>query len=509
MASSFAETAGPALSVGPTTQSRRKRDWLLALLAAAALVPLSNGRWTVAAAAWLAPLFLLHFVRSQPPLRGLAVVYAVFLAWFPLQWASMIPLEGAALWLLAVGFELLFLLPYAVDRWLAPRIGGLTSTLVFPLAWTSLEYAIALASPYTTWGSVAYTQYGNSPLLQLLSITGLWGVTFLVCWFASVGSWAWSNAGDPRRALGGLLAYGAVLALVLLLGGARLAFFPPTAPTIRVASLTIEPGAARRAWNMRREGVPPAVLATVRRETLALHDKLLERSAAEARAGAQLVFWAELNGLVLKDDEPALIERGRELARRENVYLGMALGAITPGEYLMENKLVVVDPSGNVAATYHKARPVPGDPETGASAAIPTFDTRFGRLALGICYDLDFPHLIREAGAADADLLIAPARDSDAMSPMHTRMALFRAVENGFALVRHTDQGLSAAVDRQGRELATMDHFATTDRVMHAHVPTRGARTIYALRGDVFAWACIAGLCALAAVGLVKKDLAT
>ena len=71
-------------------------------------------------------------------------------------------------------------------------------------------------------------------------------------------------------------------------------------------------------------------------------------------------------------------------------------------------------------------------------------------------------------------------------------MASFRAIEQGFNLVRHTSQGLSAAFDFQGRQLASMDHYLTTDRVLVAQVPTRGTRTVYAFLGDWFAWACLA-----------------
>lgn len=478
--------------------------WLVPLVATALLAPLSNGRWTVPATAWLAPLFGLRFVREQRPWRGLAGLYLVYLAWFPVQWASQIPLEGAGLWLLALGMELLYLIPFALDRWLGPRRAGFASTLVFPLAWTSLEYWVAVVSPYTTWGSLAYTQFDNLPLLQLSSLTGLYGVTFLVSWFASVGNWCWEQDPRSRRAWAGLLGYGAVVAAVLVLGGMRMELFPPGSPTVRVASLTVEHGPARRIWNLRREGTAPTAIAAVRRATHRLHAELFERSTTAARSGAQLVFWAELNGLVLHDDETALIERGRELARREGVFLGMSLGTITPGKYLMENQLLLIDPAGDLVATYHKARPVPGDPETGASPAIPVIDTPHGRWALGICYDLDFPDLGRQAGRAGADLMIVPARDSAAMSPGHTRMAILRAIENGMNLVRQTDTGWSAAVDYQGRVLASLDHFQSGERVMFAEVPGRGATTLYARIGDVFAWACLAGLTAFASRAAVR-----
>lgn len=324
-----------------------------------------------------------------------------------------------------------------------------------------------------------------------------------MCWFASVGSWAWEHAAEWQRVQRGLLVYAGVLGAVLLLGGARLQLFPPNAETVRVASVTVDPGEARSAWNVCRKRVDAAALDVVRRETHRLHDSLLTRSEAEARAGARLVFWSELNGLVLKDDERALIDKGRKLARRVGAYLGMALGVFTPGQRLMENKVVVVDPAGEVVANYCKARPVPGDPETGASPHLPTVATPLGNLAFAICFDLDFPDLIRDAGRARADLLIVPASDPLGIDPIHTQMAEFRAIENGCALVRQANQGLSAATDHQGRILATMDYFSTHDRLLSAHVPTRGAATIYAHIGDVFAWGCVVGFSFVAARALI------
>ena len=49
----------------------------------------------------------------------------------------------------------------------------------------------------------AYTQYGNLPLLQLLSVTGLWGIDFLMSWLASVVNWAWERGFAWPRVRGG------------------------------------------------------------------------------------------------------------------------------------------------------------------------------------------------------------------------------------------------------------------------------------------------------------------
>jgi apolipoprotein N-acyltransferase len=112
---------------------------------------------------------------------------------------------------------------------------------------------------------------------------------------------------------------------------------------------------------------------------------------------------------------------------------------------------------------------------------------------------------LAQAGRLGTDLLLDPSNDWKAIDPWHTRMASFRAIEQGFNLVRHTSQGLSAAFDYQGRQLASMDHYVTTDRVLVAQVATRGARTVYALLGDWFAWACLAGLVGVVSLGVKSR----
>jgi apolipoprotein N-acyltransferase len=65
-------------------------------------------------------------------------------------------------------------------------------------------------------GSIPYTQSGNLPLIQLLSLTGLWGITFLIGWFAAVVNWTWEHGiSGPRHRHPALLFAGVYLAVML------------------------------------------------------------------------------------------------------------------------------------------------------------------------------------------------------------------------------------------------------------------------------------------------------
>jgi apolipoprotein N-acyltransferase len=203
-----------------------------------------------------------------------------------------------------------------------------------------------------------------------------------------------------------------------------------------------------------------------------------------------------------KEDEAAVIERGRALARKHRVYLGLGLGTWNRGAAKpLENKLVMLTPAGDVAWQYFKTHPVPGG-EAAVSllddGRLPLLETPHGRLSAVICFDADFPQLLAQAGERRIDIVLDPSNDWRAIDPVHTRMASFRAVEQGVSLVRQISNGLSAAYDPQGRVFAELDYYHTDDPVMVAHVPVQGVRTVYSRTGDAFAWLCLGALAVLA-----------
>lgn len=495
---------GPAALAGP-------RSWLW-LATAAALLLFSNGANSLPLAAWLAPVFMLRFVRGQILKVGLPVAYLLLVAAFTFQFRGMVPIPGVGYYIFLVVSGIPLVLPYIIDRLLAHRLRGLTASLVFPTAWAATEYVWS-RGPYGTWGSVAYSQYGNLALLQILSVTGLWGITFLMGWFAAVCNWLWEEGLDSKRARAGAWLCAGAIASVMLLGGARMALFPPSSPTVRVASISnrkIEPEPSNAVSKRLFAGQATSDdMDAIQRWATAMDNDLLSRAEREMQAGSRIVFWGEANAPVLKEDETAFVARGRDMATKYHVYFGMSLGVLNRGRApSLGNKLVLIQPSGQVAWEYNKARPVPG-PEAAlqvrGDGKLRALDTPYGRVSSIICFDGDFPQLLAQAGALRTDVMLDPSNDWRAIDPWHTQMASFRAIEQGFNLIRQTSQGLSAAFDYQGRRLAAMDHYQTTDYAMVSQVPTRGVRTIYTRLGDWFAWLCLVGLACLTVLSLRKK----
>ncbi len=492
-----------------------KRIFWLCLPLAGILWFFAGGRWVVGVAAWLAPVFMLRWFRGRRivvalPLAVLVAGTANFLAWRGIADVIM-PTAFYALFSAAAAF--VYLTPYVADRVLSRRLDGFASTLVFPAAVVTLEFALSLASPLGTWNAVAYTQVDNLALIQLSSLTGIYGVSFIVTWFGAVANWAWEKGFTWVTIKWGVITYAIAITAILLFGGARLAFSRP-AETVRVAGIISRPfflSAHPEMWEPLLAGrrLSDDETAALRRETAAINDDLLARSRREARAGAKIVLWGEAGAQLWAPDEKALVARGRALAREERIYFGMALATLEPERPKpVENKFIMLDPEGEVVWEYLKYRPVPG-PEAAIThrgdGNIPTAATPYGRLAGVICYDMDFPAFIRKAGRSRADIMLVPAHDWRELGGLHDDLAVFRAVENGFSLLRPDNDAISVATDYLGRPLAALDYFATKDPVIVANIPTRGTSTVYTRAGDAFARLVIAGFAILVFMSIVRK----
>jgi apolipoprotein N-acyltransferase len=466
------------------------------------------GKGTIPLAAWLAPIFLLHFARITPPFAGLLSICLVLFLAASVSNRGVIPLSGFAYFGVVLTIAIALTLSYVADRLLASQFAGFASALIFPLACVAVEFINTRTGPFGSWGSMAYTQHDNLPLMQLTSVTGIFGIAFLIAWFASVVNWAWHHGFAWYAIRGGVLLYAGVFGLVMLAGAARLALGASEVKSIRAAVISgpegmFNPGDETRILH---GGVRDEELVQFRNVFRRLQDWFLENTRREARAGARIVVWPEVNLLVFKEDETTFLERAQRLAAEERIYLLMGLGTVSPGvPRPLENKAVLLNPSGEIEFSYLKSRLVPGVEARvtiSGNGRLPISHTQYGRIAVAICYDMDFPQLIRQVGRAEADVLLAPANDWEVIKHLHFRMAIFRAIENGTSMVRATKSGLSGAVDAFGRTLALTDHFSPGARIIITQVPLTHVSTIYTRVGDLFAWLCIASLLIMIAVAL-------
>jgi apolipoprotein N-acyltransferase len=200
--------------------------------------------------------------------------------------------------------------------------------------------------------------------------------------------------------------------------------------------------------------------------------------------------------VAFKADEDALLERGRHFAVKNKLYLLMGLcivhpGKITPGKKYLENEAILVGPEGGILIRFHKNNPVPmveaSEPGDGV---IPLVETPYGRIAVSICYDADFPLQMRQLDRKRADLLLLPSGDWYSISPFHTYMAVYRGIENGCSVLREVTSGLSIGVDYRGRRAGGLYYFREGTKLWLVDLPIGHTDTIYSRIGDLLAYGC-------------------
>jgi apolipoprotein N-acyltransferase len=484
-----------------------------------ALLPFTTIQTVIPLAAWFAPVFLLRFVRTSRrarialPLIFVAYAIGIFIALRGSDTSDIgVYIIGIITFPLIRG--LMYTLPYAADRLIGSHLNPWGRVFAFPLAFTTADWLMSLSRIINSTGSPAYSQYDSLALMQILSVTGMWGITFLMMWFASTVNALWEHGFDRRPVRGLVEVFAGVLLAVLLFGSVRLNFFPPSSVSIEAATVTLDNAISQRAssgvdWltfnqssDAERAAARPQFEATVK--------QLLARTETALRGGAKIVTWQEGAGTVLEEDKQSTLDRVAALAREYNADLEVSLGVLTrtTAQQFILNQSILVDHTGAVRWTYEKTYlvipvesyiAVPGD------GILPVVDTAAGRLSTAICNDLHFPTLIRQAGANNADILIAPYNDVIPFGSSDTVTAIFRAIENGVSLLRPAGHGTSMIVDYEGRILASQNYFTHNDGIMLTTIPIRGVTTVYSRIGDAFAYLCVASLVFLTGQSLFRR----
>lgn len=461
----------PKKATNPPISDRWSFLWLVI---GAILVAFTYGMYRNPLAGCLAPVFLLRFFRGRKVGVGFLLTYLTISivsipAWWETGFSYTLPTPFRIVFAFFVG--LMYTIPLLLDRILVRRFRGFATTLVFPLAITAFEFVSIWPNPMSAYGSLANSQFGSVYLTQLMSITGMWGVTFLVSWFASTVNWIWEEGTAWQRIRRGAAIFAGVMFVVLLYGVIRLTYVLPQPGTVPIHAV-VETDYTAYEWDSKIAALNVTDPAAFRAITQPTFERYMQATIREARAGAKIVVWPELAAEGYREDVNALVERGKDVAKQEGIYLAMGLGVVSSDPeqgYLDENKLVIVDPNGDIVVDQLKY---------GCMALnmydfeIQTVNTPYGKLAGVICCDLEYPYVVRQASQKGVDILLVPAFEPTRANIIaHPQMAPFRAIENGLSIFRSTAQGFSQAIDPYGRVIGTMNHTTASDAVLVAQVP--------------------------------------
>ena len=435
-----------------------------------------NGRWILPIAAFVAPIFLIRFLRFHTPLKGFICLVIVGLVSNIFIWKEMMPVSGLFYYILMLMMSIFTSLTFVIDRIYSVRLKGIVSTFVLPSAYVLMEYITVSTNPSGSYGTLAHTQ-SSLPFLQLISITGIWGVTFVILWTASVINWLWDSAFDTQALRKSFWVYAVPVLIILLYGQIHLAL-ETSVGTVRIASINIPKDELQRIFRDHPDSINEQC-----------NSSFLDKCHIAALSKAKFIFGAEVIINVPSDKESEYIERVKVAARKDSIYIGLPLliYPINSPHARPMNKITWISPQGEILFTYYKAKPTPGEGSYG-DGIIRYFDSPYGRIGSAICFDMDFPSLLHQVHSMHIDIMTVPGNDWKEITPYHTYVASFRAIEQGFNLVRSVSRGLSASFNYKGQVISSQDYFTTNDVILYSDVPMKGQSTVYSIIGDLFAW---------------------
>ncbi|MBN2553039.1 MAG: apolipoprotein N-acyltransferase [Spirochaetales bacterium] len=433
-----------------------------------------------------------------------------------------------------------FLLLYAAflipTLWLyknLPRLGF----LILPAAWVGFEFLRSSGFIGYPWGLWGVTQYQFTSLTQIATLTGVWGVSFVVILFnsalaaalgcilnvhpaaaragagdrAAAGSSAHRGAAPPAfRGLSALLIASLVLLASLVFGMISLGRWEGQ-PVVKQPRLAlIQQNADPRKHDYRRT-----------------FDTLVALTDAAVASDPDLIVWSETafvpnisrwSGLdPEKHSYAALVRDFLEYQDALDRWLltGNDDYQLKPdgrgGEQRLDyNAAILFDPDGNRVQTYRKLRLVPFTEYFPWRQQLPglynwleerdvylwepgnervVFVHPGFRFSTPICFEDAFPGDVRLFVRQGAEVIVNISNDywslTEVEGKQHGVNAFFRAVENRVPLVRSSASGLTGYVDSAGRLVASAPFYRERYLVVDVEIKEHGT-TLYTRFGDWF-----------------------
>jgi len=478
----------------------------------------------------LAPLLLV--VSGKRPGSAFLLFYLAGAVFFLgiFHWILRIPgytlLHHALLALYMGAYFAVFGLLFAS---LCKRRGLFAALLAAPFLWVSLEFARSnlsfLALP---WGLLAHSQYKHPVIIQVASLAGAYGLSFIILLVNSslAALFLTRQMETAVRRKGVLIAsITACLLGCVLAYGYVVTSRPITGERLSIAVVqgNIEQD---KKWD-------PKYAAMIMKTYTDLSYK-----AAESKP--VLLIWPESATPRSISTDAKLQSQVRDLARSAGAYL--LLGSTQLQKFKVQSPqsarywnsafLISPEPGEVKSQRYDKIRLFPFGEYLPYKDTIPwrlikvaefgnymagkeytVFKTPFSRFGVTICWENIFPDLVREFVRGGAQFMVNVTNEAwfGPVTAPHqfVAMSVFRAVENRVFMVRCGNTGISCCIDPYGRVTKWVTGAGGSgifvQGFMNDSIVPLDSRTIYNRYGDWFAWLCVTVSIILVVLGALRR----
>ncbi len=383
--------------------------------------------------------------------------------------------------------------------------------IALPVVWTALEFIKFIAPFVNNWwfALFAKTQWRFPPALQILSITGFPGLSFiLVLTNIAVATLLLKLFRD--RSFDRASAISLVIVAAVIGWGA---LSIPASPD-KTFSIAATVGMSNQDKKILALGKVSAKtgMEGPYADTPEMSQAIFNINATLTRSAAHnkpaFIVWPE-NEFADADD-PVFIRQLAKLAHETNAYIVADMVWRVPTG--MHDTALMVGPEGREIGRRAKINVTDGEKAFGFVAGpheFPIFETPYGKVGLGVCWDRHRIWITRELARSGAQIVLMPVDDDFNRNrwfpAYHASDSVFRAVENRVVFGLGAVSGIAQVIDPYGRIVAESD--VNKRMVISGNVFTTPERTIYTRIGDWFGWLMVIGLVFLVGVAIFYGKL--
>ena len=459
---------------------------------------------------WVSLISLLFALAKKRPgqsfLLGLIsgfVFYGILLYWVPsvpAHYGGLSPVLSLLVYLLLALFLGLFWGFFGSSFSIIGRRFPALIFLLAPFLWIGLEYILTYFLTGFPWGLLGYAQYKNILFIQLSSLTGVYGLSFVIVLFQT--AFVYSLTAKKRAP------FFIALSLVLLIHAGGWLSLKPVTPTPESITAAVLQG------NVSSDIYWDQISS---QETLRFFEQHIDLSEQAFQSGARLIIWPEFSVPLCFSCPQGMYQLFKQrlfdfvIRTKATLLLGTNETTGPPDDLKYHNTALCLAPDLSISQ-YYKMHLVPfgeytpykkvfsfiekvthaiGDITPGTKHVLHHFDgQKFGS---PICYEVIFPNLVRRFVRLGASFLVTITNDGwygETSAPhQHFSMAVLRAVENRRFLLRAATTGVSGIVDPYGRILARSELMTRT--FLTGTITPARKLSLYTRCGDVLP---IAGL---------------
>lgn len=386
----------------------------------------------------------------------------------------------------------------ALLAWAAKARAGFSrrALVLTPFLWVSVELLRAYVVSFP-WNLLGTAQVENTPLAQIATVTGVYGVSFEIMVVNAAFAAAFLVRPGRRRNL----IVAAITAAVALQA---------------TKFVSVEPSPSNATAILVQQNIPQNGQWTPEYFSNTLFAlQQLSQSSTAGGAAPRVVVWPESPSPFYVNDNRFVSSLASVAHASRGYVIAGSIAERTPSPAMSSdevfNSAVLISPEGLVAARYDKIHLVPWGEyvpyksmfafANSLTHEVGTFERGASRMPLDmgnayygvfICYESIFPHEVREFADRGAQVFVNISNDGwfgESGAPaQHLNMARMRAIENERWLLRATNTGITASIDPLGRVVA---RAPVNQRVtLEAPYMLTNATTFYTRNGDWFPISC-------------------